>query len=275
MTKLDNQFYVFRIDEEACEYRQTLTKSFKVYIYDTTHFRPIKSIVTEIEHMLKENHLPKIDIDLANVFKLLGSREKDGEEFTPHNMNEIIKKITTYEKSKLSKLISRDQNLFNREMETILNFLDNLGIKKIVTPVKSISNFIQDDLRGVNPGFLGTVGDQLESLDFENKKVNNVPIGSKKAWLLPIALIFIVGLIGIVLYMGYEQGAFESISVMIPDISEVSLMPDTQPPSGSILDQYPTPAAAKAAIDAGEVSITEFPIDMRDNIMKIKVEVSP
>ena len=274
MTKLDNKWYFFKIDSEVCEYRQSLTKSFKVYQYDTTHYRPIKSEIKELELLLKKNSLPKVGINLSNIFRLLGNREKEGEEFSPHVIAEIIEKINNYDKSKISRIIPKDQSMFKNQMESLLNYLDNLGIDKIVTPVKGISNFIEGDLRAKDPGFLGTIGDQLESLEFESKKVNNEALGNKKAWLLPIALVFIVALIGGILYMAYEQGAFDSLTTMIPDISDVSLLPPTAP-AGDILKKYPSPEAAKAAIDRGEVSITAFPPEMRDAISNIKIETVP
>jgi hypothetical protein len=274
MTKLDNKWYFFKIDSEVCEYRQSLTKSFKVYQYDTTHYRPIKSEIKELELLLKKNNLPKVGINLANVFRLLGNREKETDEFNGHDINEIIKKINNYDKSKIARIIPKDQSLFKNQMESLLNYLDNLGIEKIVTPVKNISNFIEGDLRAKDPGFLGTIGDQLESLEFESKKVNNEALGNKKAWLLPIALVMIVGLMAVLVYMAYESGTFDDLLVMIPDISEVSLQPPTTPP-GNILNQYPSPEAAKAAIDAGTVSITDFPPEMRDAISKIKVSANP
>jgi|APSaa5957512535_1039671.scaffolds.fasta_scaffold03151_20 hypothetical protein len=275
MTKLDNKWYIFKIDSEVCEYRETLTKSFKVYMYDTNHFRPLKSEVTEIEHALKKNHLPKINSTMADVFKLLGSREKNTDEFTGHNIAEIIKKINNYDKSKLAKIIPKDQNLFKNQMEIILNYLDNLGIEKIVTPVKSISNFIQDDLRGVNPGFLGTVGDQLESLDFENKKVNNTPIGSKKAWVKIIAVALLITVIGLVLYMANNSGAFDEIMGLTSSFDAAGDFFKVQnqgPPPTDVLTQYPTPESAKAAIDAGKVNLNDFPVEMRPLINSVKVE---
>ena len=159
-------------------------------------------------------------------------------------------------------------------MESLLNYLDNLGIDKIVTPVKGISNFIEGDLRAKDPGFLGTIGDQLESLEFESKKVNNEALGNKKAWMLPIALVMIIGLVGVLVYMAYDSGAFDSITSMVPDISEVSLMPSTQP-QGTVMDNYASPAAAKAALDRGEISITDIPPEFRDAVSKIKVEANP
>ena len=273
ITILDNKWYIFKIDDEICEYRQTLTKSFKVVIYDTKHFRPIKSEIKELELLLKKEGLPKVNIPLANIFRLLGNRERSTEEFDGHNIKEIIDQIDEYDKSKLARIIPKDQAMFKKQFEIIANYMDNLGIEKIVTPLKSVSNFIEDDLRGRDPGFLGTIANQLESLDYESRKVNNEPIGSKKAWLLPIALIMIVGLIGGILFMAYEQGAFDSITSMVPDISGISLQPQTQAPATG---GYATPEAAKAAVDSGEASITDFPPEMRALINSVEApKVSP
>ena len=269
ITVLDNKWYIFKIDDEVCEYRQSLTKSFKVYLYDTKHFRPIKSEIKELELALKKNGLPKVNIQLANVFRLLGNREKNMDEFTGHTIKDIIEKIDKYDKSKLARIIPKDQNLYKKQFEIIANYLDNLDIEKIVTPLKSISNFIEDDLRGRDPGFLGTIANQLESLDYESRKVNNEPVGSKKAWILPIAVIMIVMLVGVVLYMAYEQGMFDGLTSMLPDISKVSLTPPP-PPATGVVAKYPSPEAAKAAIDRGDAKLTDFPPEMRGLISSVK-----
>ena len=268
ITILDNKWYIFKVDNEVCEYRQSLTKSFRVYIYDTKHFRPIKSEIKELELLLKKEGLPtKVNIPLANIFRLLGNREKNTGEFTGHDIKDIITKIDEYDKSKLARIIPKDQAIFKQQFEIIANYMDNLGIDVIGTPLKSISNFIEDDLRGRDPGFLGTIANQLESLDYESRKVNNEPLGSKKAWLLPLALVMIVGLIGGIMYMAYEQGAFDGITSMIPDISQVSLQPQQAVnPTGG----YDTPEAAKAAIDSGNAKITDFPPEMRSLINSVE-----
>ena len=76
-------------------------------------------------------------------------------------------------------------------------------------------------------------------------------------------------LVGVVLYMAYEQGMFNSITSMIPDISNVSLTPPTPPPSG-VVAKYPSPEAAKAAIDRGDAKLTDFPPEMRGLISSVK-----
>ena len=77
----------------------------------------------------------------------------------------------------------------------------------------------------------------------------------------------IVGLIGGIMYMAYEQGAFDGITSMIPDISQVSLQPQQAVnPTGG----YDTPEAAKAAIDSGNAKITDFPPEMRSLINSVE-----
>jgi len=114
MTKIDNKWYFFKIDDEICEYRQTLTKSFKVLLYDTKHYTPIKSEIKELELLLQKNNLPKVGINLANAFRLFASRENK-DEFTAHDINDILKKIYNYDKSKLAKIIPREENLFQNQ----------------------------------------------------------------------------------------------------------------------------------------------------------------
>ena len=82
-------------------------------------------------------------------------------------------------------------------------------------------------------------------------------------------MIFGIALLGVIGYLAYDSGMFDDLTNMIPDISGVSLQPPTQSMTG-IAAQYPTPEAAKAAVDSGAVSITAFPPEMRNLINSVE-----
>src|SRR3990172_12073193 len=83
LANLGDQTYCFKIDNEICQYREKFTKSFRVIQYDIKHYRPMKPEIKELELMLKENNLPRMNGLLSDIIRVLGRREKLYE-FTPH-----------------------------------------------------------------------------------------------------------------------------------------------------------------------------------------------
>lgn len=273
VTTLDNQPYAFKVvGSEILTYNETAMKNIRIVNYSTKHYRPISDMTDAIKHVLEKNGLPRINMNLFETLKTLGKREK--RDFKEHNVAQLIEDLLKQRDSKAGKLLGRESK-YKEAATDVIELLSSLDTEKIVTPTREISNYIEDDLIATDAGYYGTVITSHQRTDLEHKKITNTSIGAKKPIALVMAVIFGIGLMGVVLYMAYDSGMFDDLTAMIPDISDVSLMPSTPPPGGNILVKYPTPESAKAAIDAGEVSITAFPPEMRDSISKIKIEVSP
>lgn len=276
LVELDKQVYCFKIDDEICQYRQKLTKQFQAIIYDISHYRPIKPEIKELELLLKEEGLPKVNGTLADIFRILGTREKkeldkDGKEkpFSPHDLKKLIEYINNYEKKKIAQIIPKDQAKFAGQAKTIVNFLENLDVKQIATPLKSITNFIEDDLRSSDSKFFGNVAQTLQTLDYENKKVTNTPVRSSKAWMVWVLVFAMVGAVAVFALVAIEQGWFDDLFSFTDAFSGISFQPVQVPPKqaakgdpcsdAALQKKYPEPVQLKIAIAEGTEPCTPSP----------------
>lgn len=205
--------------------------------------------IKEIEKILSENSLPKINMRMYSLFKLLGNREK--KEFIEHDLNELIKEIKEKESE------------YAEQVKNVTNYLEHLKVDKIVTPVRKIAEFIESDLLMTDPKFLGSIIDHYQRTDIEHKKVTNSPITGKIAWMKIIAILAIAGMIIGVGYYIYESGTFSN---GIPGLSF-----SNKPTSEQLMKQYSTPEAMRAALDSGKLKYDELPPDIQKMIDKVKV----
>lgn len=272
LAEVNKQIYCFKLDNEICQYREKLAKQFQVVQYDTKHYLPMKSNCKDLEMTLQKNSLPRVNGVLARVFQMLGRKEKKGEDFTPHDLKEMIAQIQEYEKTQLSKMIPRERDEFAQNLETIITYLHNLGIDRVVTPVKGISDFIEDDLKSTDPKFLGTIATTLQNIDYENKKMTNTPVSPALAWMKWALVVLVAGMIVFLVYYAYENGYFDSITNAGSSFEGVNIFPSipTPTPAGGLTDaelqaKY-TPEELKAAIDRGEVDYDKLSPTMKDLI---------
>ena len=282
LADLAGQVYCFKIDNEICQYREKLTRSFRVIQYDTTHYRPIKSNVKDLERILAVNDLPKVDGMLADIFRILGSKEK--KKFVPHRLMDMVKDLSKYNTNDTGKTLPKIDSKYATQIESIIQYLNNLNIDEIATPVRSVSDFIEDDLRATDPKFLGTVATTLQNLDFENKKVTNTPVKATMAWAKWVIVIMGIVLVIVFVAYGIDQGWFDSvldITKSFEGLEGISLTPPTLGGSGGVKNnQYYqdnfTPEELRAAIDRGEVDEDTLPAGTKAMVANIKsVEVVP
>jgi hypothetical protein len=255
LAKIEHQTYVFKMDGSRLKtYRDTAVRTFRAYFFDTSHYKPIGDEAKELELVLELNQLPRVESTLFSVFKMLG--KKDKHPFEPHKITDL-KEYINKKKQK-----GEEADEYVRQAKGILNYLDHLGTQEIVTPLKRVSEFIEDDLITTDPKFLGSILTAYEEVDMEHKKITNTPIKSSIAWIKFLAIMMGIGLVGAVLYMAYEQGAFDSLAG-IGAIGDINF--NLTPPSSStdIMTKYPTPESLRGAVDSGEVDYNSLPPDVK------------
>ncbi len=243
---IDEETYAFRIDgSRILQWRESMVKTFRIIQYDVSHYLPLTAKVKELEMILQANHLPKVDGMLASIFKILGAKEK--KPFEPHKLTDLVARIAEYEtKSKVSG-IQPDQN-FSKQAMNMINYLDHLNIEEIVTPLKKVSEFIQDDLITTDPKFMGTVVSSYQRTDMEHKKVTNTPIKAKQAWMKFMLIFMGIGLVGFVGWYVYDSGMLEGgLGGFMPGMS-LGTIPDAE-----IMASYPDAMSLKAAVESGAV----------------------
>jgi hypothetical protein len=250
ITDIDKSTYCFRlVGSSIVQYRETMTKTFRVVFYNTTHYRPIDQNSKELELILIKNHLPKVNTMLAKIMIALGKKEK--ELFQPHNLGELVEMITDYDKRNASKVIPRTESLASQEIISIINYLDKLTIDEIITPLRGVSEFIHEDLLATDPKFMGSIASAYEQADMDHKAITNMPIGAAKGWLKIIAVIIGIGLTVALAYLLYDGGYLDNITGM--EFASFGSISDEK-----LKDLYPDGASMRAAVDSGELDYNKL-----------------
>ena len=248
---INNLLYVFKIEgSRILTYRETLSKAFRVLIYTTSHFLPISAEQKELELVLHENNLPRVEGNLYSIMKILGKKEKDP--FQPHNIKELLEEV------------AQKEDEYSVETRNLITFLDHLKVDRIVTPVRRLSDFLDGELLETDPKFYGTVTALQERTDKGNKMITNAPMGPKIAWMKWIAVMALIGLVLAVVYMAYDNGWFDPVlnaGKSLEGFEGFNFSPGSS--SQDLMQKYPTPEALNAAIDRGEVNYDSLPPDIK------------
>jgi len=252
LVDIDRQLYVFRLDGSRIKtYRHTLVKSFRVILYDTSHYLPVSpENLTELQNVLQKNGLPKVNMMLFSVLKLLGKREKTV--FDPHNIVDLVTEIQTHE------------NEYSDQVRSIINYLEHLKVEQIVTPVRKITEFIEGDLISTDPRYFGDVVLDERNTNEEHKRITNTPIAGKHAWIKWVAILGIVAMIGGMIAYIYSTGGFESLGSGFGN-----LIPGANTPH-DLMNQYKTPEELKSALDQGKIDYKSLPAEMKKMIDNFK-----
>lgn len=216
-------------------------------MYDTTHFLPISDKVRELEILLSENSLPKVNMTLFKILKLFGKREK--QQFVTHRIQDLIEEVSEHEDE------------FAEQARNIKMYLDQLNVKEIITPVKKITEFIESDLLATDPAFLGTMIQTWQRVDSEHKKVTNVPDKGKKSFVVLMLLLGLVIAVGVALYYANEAGAFEGIGSGLSQFSGSNGYDQE-----SLMSRYPSGEALKNAVDAGQLDYNKLPKTVQEMV---------
>lgn len=259
LTDIDNQVYCFKIDGSRIKtYRHTLVKSFRILQYDTNHYLPVSAGDNKaLEDVLRENSLPRVNLMLFNILKVLGKIEDQGK-FEPHDLKKLVEKI------------SKKEDQYAEQVKNITNYLESLSVDKIVTPVKKVSEFLEDDLMETDAKFLGTIVSTFQRTDIEHRKVTNTPITGKIPWLKFMGIMMVIfGVLAIGWYL-YDSGTFDS-GFSIPGIDTSQFgFGNAEDPIKVWTDKY-TPEELKAAIDRGEVDYNDLPKELKRVVDSVKL----
>jgi hypothetical protein len=238
-------------------YKETAARSIRLLFYSTKHYRPISPEHNkQIENVLDTNNLPRMNMMMFGAFKLLSQREKQTKEtFESHDLKAIVNTIGS------------NGQKFQLQAKNLETYFDNMSVQQIVTPVKEITEFIEDDLIATDPKFLGDIYNATQRTDFEHKKVTNSVVNAKKPWMIIIALVAIVGAIGFMgFYLISNGGGENPLGGLLPSLPGNT--PTTNTPNGKLTDQqvfaqYPTPEKLHNAIVKGDVTMNQLSPNMQ------------
>lgn len=257
---INNEIYAFKIvHKRIAIWYVSLAKAFRILLYSTSHYMPISPEDTkELELVIKKNKLPKIDKLEFRVLNELGRSETRKKGFEPHDVK------------KLAEMLKNRSDADTENIRNIKTFLEELNIDKIVTPLRNITEFIHEDLIATDPQFLGSVPDLYLEAEKEGRKVTNSALGSKHAW---VKWIMMFGLIGLVIGLAYWLLTSNGGGFQLPDFGH--MLPgfggSTNPTTQQIMQQYPTPEAAKIAIDQGKLDYNSLPPELKRLVDNVKL----
>lgn len=263
---VDDQKYVFSMKGKKFTYHDWGVESIEFYVYNTAHYKPVDpDAMSELDLIMKQNDLPRLNMMLLSILKILGQKEKT--KFEPHKVQDLKKWVEEQKK----KPENAKDNDFIEQAENIIQYLDHLSIDKIVTPIKKITEFLDDDLIATDAKYPGAIIDSVLQAELETKKINNTPIKAKTAWIKYIAIFSVIGLVGAVVYIAYEGGAFDAVVKPLKGIGDIDFnLASPSQSSSAIVNRYPTPEAMKCAIERGEITISSVPADLKPLVNSAK-----
>lgn len=277
VTTINQKPYVFKVvAADVGIYDKWGIKKYRIADYSTKHYRPISDKTDKIKELLRDNGLGKINRPLFDVLKTLGKREK--KDFEKHEIQTLLDELSKAKESKLGEILGHEPK-YAKARESVIEFLQSLDVKEIVTPTREIAEYIEEDLITTDPGYGGDIITTHQRTDLEHKKITNTPIGPKRPFGILLAIIFGIMLAAVGVYLLYDNGTFDDITGMLPNFDSVGNAFNNAanpPPSISGVSQYPTPEAAKAAIDSGQAKLSDFPPEIQSLIKAVKTpSVSP
>lgn len=274
VTTINQQPYVFKVDAgDVGIYDEWGVKKYRIVDFSTKHYRPISDKTDKIKHLLEDNDLPKINVALFDVLKNLGKREK--KDFEKHEVQILLDELVEAKASKIGKILGRESK-YQEAAANVIDFLNSLGTKEIVTPTREIAEYIEDDLITTDPGYGGTVITTHQRTDIEHKRITNTPVGPKRPYAILLAIIFGVMLAILGIYLLIENGTFENIPGLDSFNAVGDFMKNQNSPSAppaAVSDKYPSPGDAKCAIENGSAKIADFPVEMRELVSKAECKV--
>jgi len=260
VTELNKTFHVFKIGEIK-HFEGFKNKVFTLIFYDTRHYQPLNPKTAELEQILKENSLPKVNTTLAKVFKVLGGKEK--KDFKEHKITDLIKDLSELKDNKKKQSTAMKVGYsYDDKLANVVNFLQSLNTKTIVTPLKSISEYIQEDLVTTDPAFMGAIISTYQRTDIQHKIISNTASLGKMSMMKIMLFVVLIGAIGIAAFVMYDMGLFSEggnpLSSFLPSLNNVSNVPFDASNDLLVQQKYPTGKSLKNAIESGEVNYDDL-----------------
>lgn len=253
--EIKNQIYVFKLGGRIMTHRYTWSKPFRFMLYETSHFMPLDPMMNkEIEQVLEKNSLPKINFMLFSILKELGRREKG--KFAPHRLKDLVKEISDHPEK---------QSQYAEQIKNITSYLEHLKVEQIVTPVRKMADFLDEDLIETNPKFYGEIISRYKRTDIQEKKINNSHVKERSAMLKWILVIMMVGMMGVAAFMllGGPNASAPDLSHLIPGLTPQGM-------TSADFQKLYTPESAKAAVDAGTLKMNDIPPELRAMVNSVK-----
>lgn len=253
LADLEGRLYCFKLGKTKI-LKHTMTRRYEFVNYTTDNYMPIDpSNIKLLEFIKEQNSLPKINKNMLDVMSLLAKREKNlkqGEKFTGHDIKQLIDDIM------------QEQDRDPERARNLKTFLEELNTLNVVTPLRKVSDFLDNEVKVTDPKFLADISTQHQRTELEAKVMQNRPVKGGKSMTKLILVLMIAGLaIGVGIYL-LQSG----------QLSHFSLFPQTTSGGGGssgtvvniqdLASKYPTPDSMIKAIKAGELDCKSLAPDI-------------
>uniref|UniRef100_A0AAT9J7I8 ORF5 n=1 Tax=Nitrosopumilaceae spindle-shaped virus TaxID=3065433 RepID=A0AAT9J7I8_9VIRU len=290
LTFIDKDLYCFKVhDARIGTYKETAAKSIRILHYSTKHYLPISPEYNkELEEVLRLNSLPRMNTTMFGAFKILSQREKKASAGIVQNNDgtTTIQEFKGFETHLLKNLVedvADKPEQYNQQMTNLKTYFDNMAVYQIITPVKDITEFIEDDLIATDPKFLGDVVRSCMLLDKEQKKVLNTKIDAKKNYLVIAALILIIGAVAFMgVYLISNGSGANPFASIFPQFNTSPSATGGGGTTGTnyacvhiddatIFSKYPLPEDLNKAVSDGDIKLCQ----LSPNVQKLVKNYTP
>ena len=230
---INNELYCFNTRTQPYSWRQKMAKTFSFYVYFTDNYSPVTKELKGLETIIIKNDLPRLNMLFYKAMKHLAKKEKS--KFEALEKKALIDSLSKHKESNKERFA---------EYQSLIDYLEELPFESIVTPVKRVTEWLDQTFLAPDPAIMGAIKTALELALNQNKEINHVEIKAKTGWFKIIAVITIVGLALGLIYFAYTGGAFDNLGSMLG--GSLGGMNDEQ-----IMSKYPNGPALKAAVDSG------------------------
>lgn len=256
LAEIDGKYFAFSLENARYlthRSKHGLGKSFQVVQYDTTHTHCLSPTTKELEIMLSENSLPKMDRTMHEIFKILARREKEtfgkwlvgkksfdtkkeAEKYLDGLDNKTIDDVDENDKpikkelevihdvhtiSHLVKIFENEKGEFPDKVREIKKYLSELDVRHIVTPLRTITNFIENDLIATSSSFLGEGVARYQRLDGTLRAVTNVPVKPKGNMSKYLVVALVAGIIIAGVYGLNESGSLKGVTDFMDNLGTI------------------------------------------------------
>lgn len=246
LCEIDNNFYAFTLKGKRVLTNKSKTglgKYFQLIQFDTSNTHCLKPTTKELEIMLKENSLGKLDRQKFDILSILSQREKpnfgkwsvgnrdfDTEKDARKYLDSLDEKFIVEQDENgkdekvflevkhnvhsiedLHRIFEAKEGEFPEQVKEVKRYLDSLDIRHIVTPLRNITEFIHKDLVAEDSSFLGEGMARAQRLDGTLRAVTNVPVKPKGNMMKYMIVGLVIGIGALGVYALTESGALDSV----------------------------------------------------------------
>ena len=237
---VNKELYLFNTRQQPYSWRQSMAKSFDFYVFFTDNYNPVTKHIKELERILEKNDLPRYSLMMHRFFSRLARKEK--------HVYEAVKIKTIIDSLKAEKATDPVKKV---QIMELIDFLENLSTDEIVTPVRRVTEHLDQTFLAPDPAAFGVIKTALQLLLTQNKEVNHVEIKAKQGWMKIILIFMVIGMGVAIAWFVYDGGYLDNVGSSLG--GSFGVISDEQ-----LQARYPSCEQLRDAVDSGTVKYDQM-----------------